>query len=199
MKNGLRSTSVTLALAGLAAATPAALAQSVSIDIAQPTLAPGDSTLITISASYPSGDYAMAGIGLDLVVNEIQGGLSDLQLVAPMDGPGTSVGTLGAGGIDGIIAGQLNFPPASIFADPTNPIAFYQLSYTFTAPISGSTLLDIETRTTRFDVYVDRDSGRSESRLGDVVEGRAMIVIPAPAGAVVLGLGALGFGRRRRA
>ncbi len=197
MKTGIRPASATLALVGLAAASPAVLAQSVNIDIANPTLTIGESTLITFTASYPSGDYAMAGIGMDLVVNEIQGGLSDLQLVAPMDGPGTSVGTLGAGGIDGIIAGQLNFPPAGIFADPTNPIAFYQLTYTLTAPISGTTLLDIETRTTRFDVYVDRDSGRSESRLGDVVEGRAIIAIPAPAGAVVLGLGALTMGRRR--
>jgi hypothetical protein len=59
-------------------------------------------------------------------------------------------------------------------------------------------LLDIETRTSRFDVYVERDSARSESRLDGLIEGRGRIVIPAPAGTLVLGIGALALGRRRR-
>ncbi|MFI4882272.1 MAG: hypothetical protein ACIAQU_06775 [Phycisphaerales bacterium JB064] len=184
-----------LGILGLAAG---ASAQAITIDIDEPFLAPGDSTLITLSASYPSGDYAVAGVATELVVNEIVGGLSDLQLLAPMDGPGSSAGTLGAGGISGIVAGQLNFPPAMIFADDSNPIAFYSFVYTYTEPLSGPVLLDIETRTTRFDVYVDRDSARSESRLDGLTEGHARIIVPAPAGVMVLGLGALTLGRRRR-
>ena len=180
-------------------AAAGASAQSINIDIANPTLTPGESTLITLTASYSVGDYAVAGIATDLVVNQIQGGLSDPQLIAPMDGPGTSAGTLGPGGITGIFAGQLNFPPAFIFADPSNPIAFFSMEYTWDGSLSGPVLLDIETRTSRFDVYVDRDSARSESRLADLVESRGMIVIPAPSGAVLLGLGALLAGRRRRA
>ena len=184
-----------LGVLGLAAG---ASAQAITIDVADASFNPGESTRITLSASYASGDYAVAGIATELVINQIQGGLSDLALVAPMNGPGTSPGTLGPGGITGIIAGQLNFPPAGIFADPTSPIIFYEFMYTFPTSLSGPVLLDIETRTSRFDVYIDRASARSESRLADLTEGSALIVIPAPASGAVLGLGALALGRRRR-
>ncbi|MEQ8844513.1 MAG: hypothetical protein RIB58_06635 [Phycisphaerales bacterium] len=183
---------------GVLGAAAGAGAQAINIEIANPTLTPGESTLITLTASYPAGDYAVAGIATELVVNQIQGGLSDLQLIAPMDGPGTSAGTPGPGGITGIFAGQLNFPPAGIFADDSNPIAFYSAMYTWDGSLSGPVLLDIETRTSRFDVYVERDSARSESRLDGLIEGRGRIVIPAPAGTLVLGIGALALGRRRR-
>ncbi len=187
-----------LALAGLAIAAPQAQAQAINIDIANPTLTPGETTIITLTASYPDGDYAVAGIFTDLVANVIHGGLSDPSLIAPMAGPGTSVGAVGPGGITGIIAGQLNFPPAFIFADPTNPIAFYQFDFTWDGSTTGGYILDIETDTSRFDTYVDRDSSLSVSRLDGLREGRAVIFIPAPAGAAAFGLLALGAATRRR-
>ena len=188
-----------ISVVGLAlAASPAAIGQTIHIDIANPTLAPGESTLVTLSASYPSGFYAVAGVSTEVVVNQIQGELSDPALVAPMDGPGTSEGTVSAaGGIEGILAGQLNFPPAGIFADPSNPIAFHTFEYTWDGSLSGPVLLDIETRTSDFFEYVDRDRSVSDP-LADITEGRARIVIPAPASALILGLGALTAVRRRR-
>ncbi|UYV12607.1 MAG: hypothetical protein NCW75_15105 [Phycisphaera sp.] len=189
----IRPAFVVLSVVGLAAA---AHAQFIQIDIANPTLAPGESTIITMSASYPSGDYAIAGIATEIIDNTGRGGFSDLSLIAPMDGPGTSSGSLGPGGIQGIVAGQLNFPPAGIYADSTNPIAFW--SMTFTPTDFAMPILDIETRTTRFDVYPEMGSARSESRLDGLTEGRAVIFFPAPGTATVLGLGTLALVRRRR-
>lgn len=189
----VRPTFVILSVVGLAAA---AHAQHIQIDIANPTLSPGESTVITLTASYPDGDYAMAGIATEIIARTARGGFSDLSLIAPMDGPGTSAGSVGPAGIQDIVAGQLNFPPAFIYADSTNPIAFW--SMTFTASDFGRPLLDIETRTTRFDVYPEMGSARSESRLDGLTEGRAVINFPAPGTATMLGLGALALGRRRR-
>ena len=185
--------------------SPAANGQAVSIDVASATLGPGDSTAITVTASYDGTDYAVAGIETDLVFSAGCGGLSDLALVAPMDGPGTSIGVLVPGmgdddGVtDGILAGQLNFPVASIYADDSNPIAFYTVTYTAPIDIARPFLLDVMSSTSRFDVYVDRESSRSESRLGDLAEGRAEIhFIPAPTSAAILGMGGLALTRRRR-
>ncbi len=191
----IRPAFVVLSVAGFAAA---AHSQSIQIDVADATLFPGESTTITLSASYGAGDYAIAGIATEVVDLLGRGGFSDLQLIAPMAGPGTSAGMVVPSGVQGIIAGQLNFPPAMIYADPTNPIAFWSMTFTL-GDITSREILDLETRTTRFDVYTDRMSGRSESRLDDLVEGRgSIILLPAPGGAAVLGLGALAMGRRRR-
>src|SRR6056297_2735080 len=75
-----------LAVAGVAAA---ATAQSISIDVANPTLNPGESTSVTLSAGYGGSDYAVAGIGTDFISSVGSEGWSDLALVAPMNGPGT--------------------------------------------------------------------------------------------------------------
>lgn len=194
----IRPAFVVFSVVGFAAAAPHTHAQSIRIDVANPTLFPGESTTITLSASYGDGDYAVAGIATDLVDLTEREGFSDLTLVSPMDGPGTSAGTRVVSGVTGIIAGQLNFPPAMIYADPSNPIAFWQATFTL-GPISSREILDLETRTTRFDVYPEMMSGRSESRLDELTEGRASItLIPAPGSAALLGLGLLAMGRRRR-
>lgn len=190
-----RSAIAVLAVVGFAAG---AQAQAIHIDVANPTLQPGESTTITLSASYGAGDYAIAGIATDLVDLTEREGFSELMLIAPMDGPGTSAGTLVVEGVEGILAGQLNFPPAGIYADPTNPIAFWQTTFTL-GDITSRTILELETRTTRFDVYPERGSARSESRLDGLVEGRATVaLLPAPGATAVLGLGVLAMGRRRR-
>ncbi|MEQ8875027.1 MAG: hypothetical protein RIE77_04430 [Phycisphaerales bacterium] len=193
-----RYASATLALVGLAATAPGVLAQAIHIDIANPTLMPGETTAITLLASFPAGDYAMGGVAVDVVANVLQGDLSNPTLVRPRDGPGTRPGTAGPDGISDILAGQIHFPIAGIIADPENPIAFHTFEFTWDGTLSGRVLLDIETRTRRFDVYLDRDTPRSESRLDDLIEAHAVIVVPAPSGAIVLGIGALALGRRRR-
>ncbi|MEO1007096.1 MAG: PEP-CTERM sorting domain-containing protein [Planctomycetota bacterium] len=185
-----------VAVSGIAAA---ASAQSVVIDVANPTLGPGESTVVTLSAGFGGTDFAIAGIGTDFVSSVGSTGWSDLALIAPMDGPGTSAGAPSATGVDGIIAGQLNFPPAGIYADPTNPIAFWQATYTAPAVVDDAFTVDLSTATDRFDVYIDMGAATSESRLGDLVEGSGAIsVVPAPASLALLGLGGLAAARRRR-
>ncbi len=185
-----------VAVAGVAAA---ATAQSIDIDVANPTLGPGESTVVTLSAGYGGSDYAVAGIATNFISSVGSDGWSDVQLIAPMDGPGTTGGAPSATGVDGIIAGQLNFPPAGIFADPTNPIAFWSATYTAPADVADAFTVDLSTDTSKFDVYIAMDSGTSESRLGDLTEGAGAInVVPAPASLALLGLGGLAAARRRR-
>ncbi len=182
------------------AATSTTLAQAaITIDIDQPTLLPGESTSVTLLAGFPTRDYAMAGLGTNLVTSVGSEGWSDAMRVAPMDGPGTSAGMASATGWDGIIAGQLNFPATGgIFADPTNPIAYWTVTYTAPSDVAAPFDIDLSTMTSRYDVYIWRDSGTSESRLAELVEGSGTIrVIPAPASALVLALG-MGAMRRRR-
>jgi hypothetical protein len=114
-----------------------------------------------------------------------------------MAGPGTTPGVLGIDRIDGILAGQLNFPEPTLYADPTNPIAFWEADFTIDSSLSGPVILDIETATTRYDVYIGSWTSRSESRLADLVEGELRIVIPAPAPGLAL-LGGLALTARRR-
>ncbi|MEO1279109.1 MAG: hypothetical protein AAFV77_09150, partial [Planctomycetota bacterium] len=104
-----------------------------------------------------------------------------------------------ATGFDAITAGQLHFPPTSgIYADDSNPIAFWQATYTAPADVSTLFEIDLSTMTRRYDVYVDRASSRSESRLDELIEGFGTItVIPAPASFAVLVLGAACVRRRR--
>ena len=187
-----------LALAGAAhAQTPGELI----IDVADPVLAPGESTTVRMLAGFDSSvDYAVAAVVADLLADsggvDIAGAWSDVALVHPMAGPGTTAGLPDSGGYTGIIAGQLNFPPAGGGADTSDPIAFWEA--TFTAPTdAGAFDVLLSTRTTRFEVYIERESSRAEARLAGLTEGAATItVIPAPAsGVVLLGLVAL---RRRR-
>ena len=196
----------TLAIIALVASAGAAHAQTIGIafDIDQPVLAPGESTTVTLAARFDDADYAVAGLGLDLLfdspIADPRRHWSDLQLVPPFDGPDPGVGTPTDTAIEGIIAGQLNFPPAMIFADPTNPIAFWR--GTFTAPLDAGRFYEVDllTEVSRFDVYINRDSSTSESRLDVLVEGEATIsVVPVPAGIGALALGmAAALTHRRR-
>lgn len=196
MKTG---TAVTITvLAGLATTPWLAMGQAITITApGGGVAAPGETVTVTMSASYGGGDYAIAGLATSLIINQIEGGFSDVRLVAPMDGPGTSAGVLSAGSVDGIISGQLNFPLAGIYADPTNPIAFWEADFTVSDFPSDVVVLDIETRTTRFDVYVDRGSTLSESRMDVLTEGSLRIILPAPGSTLAL-LGGLALTSRRR-
>ena len=173
----------------------------VFIVVDEPVLAPGESTTVRMWAGYDSAvDFAMAGIATsllaDLGVVEIGDPWSDVALVGRMAGPGTTRGTPEAGGYTGIIAGQFHWLQEPQFTDRSDPIAFWEA--TFTAPAdAGEFTVNLSTLTTRFDVYIARQSSRTDSRLDGVTEGAATItIIPAPASAFVL-LGALAMRRRR--
>ena len=183
------------------ASTAAAQVVGVSIEIDQPVLAPGESTTVRLVASFPDTDYALAGVALDVLydtpIAEPRSHWSDLCLLPPFDGPGTPH-TLEADRVDGIIAGQLNFPPAMIYADPTNPIAFWQATFTVPFDADGGYRVDLTTEVTKLDAYIARDSSTSESRLDILVEdSTSIVVVPAPASAAVL-LGLVATRRRRR-
>jgi len=184
-----------VAVAGMAAVASAQY--EIQIDVANPTLGPGQSTTVTLAATHD--DWAVAGVQTDFISSVGSDGWSDLALVAPMDGPGTSAGDASATGVDGILAGQLNFPPAMIFADPSSPIAFWQATYTAPDDVTDGFDVALSTDTSRFDVYIDRERSASESRIDQLVEGSGTIsVVPAPASLALLGLGGLAAARRRR-
>lgn len=196
----------TIATAALLLSAGAACGQTVNVNILidEPVLAPGDSTTVMLEVAFTTADYAVAGIATDLLADttpthDISGAWSDWQLVAPMNGPGTTAGAPdGMGNFTGILAGQLNFPPGGIYSAPQNPIAFWQA--TFTAPLDiGGFRVDLTTDTSRLDMYPRRESALSESRLDRVVEGEAsLFLVPAPASGAVLLLGLGAAARRRR-
>ncbi|MEQ8845061.1 MAG: MYXO-CTERM sorting domain-containing protein [Phycisphaerales bacterium] len=190
----------TIAVLGL---TAAAHAQSVgvTIEIDEPVLAPGEFTTVRLVASFPDTDYALAGVAMSLrfdsPIADARRHWSDVASLPPFDGPTTGPVVTDTA-IEGLLAGQLNFPPAGIYADPTNPVAFYEA--TFTAPLDAGRFYEVDlfTDVMRFDAYIDRESAESQSRLDLLVEDAATItVIPAPASAAVLALGLLAVRRRR--
>lgn len=167
------------------------------MEIDRDVLQPGESTTIMLSAGFPLDVYAMAGLETALVSSQGGEGLSDLLLISPMDGPGTFEGSLWSGGVDGIVAGQLNFP-AGGGAAGDNPIAFWSVIYTAPTVVDEPFDVDLSTVTSRFDTYVER--GTSVLRtFDDVVEGGGTIrVVPAPASLALLGFSGLSLARRRR-
>lgn len=181
----------------------AALAQSsVIIDVEDAVLMPGESTTVTLRGAIVQWeDYALAFVATNLFSSTGSDGWSDMELIRPMDFIGTSPGLVASMGVEGIQAAQPNWPIGS-GADTSNPIAFWRATYT--APLDASTPFDVvlSTRSSEYAVYLGRESTVSVSRLSTLTEGSATIhVIPAPAGPVVLGVGALGVfatGRRRR-
>lgn len=193
-----------IALTVLAAAASApAQTTRINIDIdAAGAVFPGDSVTVILSAAFDPGDYAVAGVQTDLLASapvDLGDAWSDLQLIAPMDGPGTTAGVGSGASVTGVIAGQLNFPIAGIYADSTNPIAFWQATFTAPASVPGPYFVDLSTSTSRFDVYPERGAARSESRLDVLAEGvGGFPVIPAPGSMAVLGLGLVAAARRRR-
>ncbi len=205
-KTMIRTTLAALAsTAAVLATTTASHAQmpgEVVIEIDQPVLAPGESTTVRLWAGFDSTrDYAVAGVVTSLLADsggvDVSAAWSDVSLVHPMAGPGTTIGTPDAGGYAGIIAGQINFPVSGGTADPSDPIAFWEA--TFTAPTDASAFaVDLSTRTDRFDVYIERDSSRAEPRLDGLTEGAGRItIVPAPASGLVLALGLAAMRRRR--
>ncbi|MEQ8845060.1 MAG: hypothetical protein RIB58_09420 [Phycisphaerales bacterium] len=197
-----RTIAFALPTLALAAAAHAQMPGEVIIEVDAPVLAPGESTTVRLWAGFDSNvDFAVAGIATSLLADsggvDITDAWSDVGLVFPMNGPGTSSGLPVSGGYAGIIAGQLHDPFAPRFTDTSDPIAFWEA--TFTAPWdAGAFEVDLSTQTNRFEVYLSPDSRRSESRMAGLTEGAATIfVVPAPASAAVLALGLAGVRRRR--
>ena len=162
----------------LAAAGTAAAQVEIFFELSNPEPRPGETITITMKAGFHGRDYAMSGLMTNVDIGRAQGTLSNPRLVAPMDGPGTSAGMLSGGGVEEIIAGQLNFPATGgIYADPTNPIPFWAADFTVSDVLSGPVVLEATTRTLRYEVYVDRGSATSASRLDELVEGTVRVLV----------------------
>jgi|GEM_PF-4953490 len=143
--------------------------------------------------SKPADAYAVAAARFEALAPE--GAWSAPALVAPFDAPGTSAGVVADGGlrVAGAIAGPLHFPMGGIVADPSDPIALWQATFTvddFT-PREVVLVADID----RYDVYTSAGSGFSERRFTPDARG-AIVVVPAPGGVALLAA-ALGWAARR--
>lgn len=162
----------------LAAAGAVAQGVEIFIEASNPEPMPGETITITLMAGFEARDYAVSGVATNFEVSAIQGQLSDWRVLRPMDGPGTTEGTRVGDSIEGIIAGQLNFPPTGgIYADPTNPMPFWAVDLTVDDVLSGPVVLDVRTRTTRYDVYIDMQSSTSESRIAGLIEGELRVLV----------------------
>lgn len=190
MYRAKRATSCALGVM-LAIVAPPCPAQVVSaglnILVDRETLLPGESTTIRLEAFFDSdNDFAIAAVGTWLDSSAGAQGLSDIRLVGPLRGPGTVAGTLGERGVRGIVAGQLH-GLGGIIGDRSNPMPFWEATYTAPAEVLTPFTVELETRTSRFDVYLVEWSATSEGRLDGLLDGSATIrVVPAPGSLLVL-------------
>ena len=191
-------TAVAVILAALA--PPAALAQpAIIFEIDEPVLLPGESTTVTLFAGFDPDLYAMGMIQTDFLTSVGSEGWSDWALVPPMNGPGTARGEPTTIGFEGILAGQIHDALYPVYPDGSNPIAFWQATYTAPSDVIEPFEVEMGTLTSAYDVYIDRFSPWvTESELDDLVEGSGTInVIPVPASAFVFTVGVCALRRRR--
>ncbi|MEQ9095201.1 MAG: hypothetical protein RIE32_02945 [Phycisphaerales bacterium] len=196
-----RTRTTTLSALALLLAAGAASAQiaanGITILVDDPVLEPGQSTTVRMEAYFDARDYCMSAVATSLLSSAGAQGLEGPRLLGTMDGPGTTAGVIDGAGVTGIIAGQLHML-GGIYGDPSNPIAFWEATYTAPSDVAAAFDVGLTTETSGFFVYLERDSHLYESRLDDFAEGEATIrVVPAPAGVVVLGGLLVAAGRRR--
>lgn len=160
-------------------------------------LSPSQPTaVVTLWTEFDPDDYCF---GATLTEVRATDGLWIAPELDPsMIAPGTHPGDVSADGlrVEGIIAGQYHLP-YHIYGDPTNPIALWRAEITVTD--FDPRAIEFSTLTSRYDVYPWRDSRTGRSAIDDLAEASAtIVVVPAPASAVLLGLGLIGLARGRR-
>lgn len=199
MKNGIVAL---VALAGLAAGANAANTWTAVVTYSNPLgyiLLPTDTATVEIWAGFDDDLFAMAGGAFAVNTDDVDGSWSDFDLDLGVDGElGTKKGTANGGNVEDIIAGQLHFPEANIFADESNPIKAWHGTFS-TSNVVDFRLVALSTASTKFAVYIN-DAGSSQDFIDTLVEaaGTIQVGIPTPGTAALLGLGALAAGRRRR-
>jgi hypothetical protein len=164
-----------LAIALTAAASASAQDYTIQVQVDRPVVEPGEFARIVFAPAFDtSRDWAMGGVNFDMQSSAGREGFSDLSAIVPWShelGPAPC-----DGGWCGILVGQLNFPPAGIYADPRSPLPAYGMTYTAPA-VTEPTEVSVETRTNRYMVYVARESSDSVSRLDELTEGHATILV----------------------
>ncbi|MFG0283043.1 MAG: hypothetical protein ACF8R7_01355 [Phycisphaerales bacterium JB039] len=162
-------------------------------------LAPGESTVVRMYAAFPPAEFAFAGIVTDLLSSTGSSGWSDFGIPAALRAPGSSDGTPTAMGIEQIIAGQIYFPPAGPWPDLSNPMLFWEGTYTAPRDVSVPFDLSLATQTTRFDTYFSMHEFGTRSHIVGLIEGEGTIrVVPAPASLALVVMGGATVSRRRR-
>lgn len=165
----------------------------------QSELLPGESTVVSMYAAFPPTEFAFGAIFTDLLASTGSTGWSDLEVPRALRAPGWSEGTPTTMGIDGIIAGQVYFPVAGPEIDLSNPILFWQATYTAPLDVSAPFDIHLTTQTTRFLTYFSIDESGTRSHLDGLIEGQGTIrVVPAPAPFALLLMGGALVHRRRR-
>ncbi|MFG0286151.1 MAG: hypothetical protein ACF8R7_17175 [Phycisphaerales bacterium JB039] len=183
-----------LAIIILTAATPAAAQdQGWIFRFDQAEITPADPIVwVELWAFFPATDYAFAGARLDLHASEEGWGEGSSPLMGIVDPPPTIAGP----SVLDIVTGQLNFPPAGLYADPSNPIKAWRQKFEVTDFTPRDLSFHTETRVGA--IFPERESRAYEER--PWADASAVIrVVPAP-GAVTLGLtwALLASPRRRR-
>lgn len=163
------------------AATAAACAQSglytIEVRVDRPVLEPGELARVVLAPTFDTGrDWAMAVVGFDLVAPRMGQGISDLSGIAPWSISSAGVLVYCDIGVCGFLAGQLNFPSAGIYADPSSPLPAFGFTYT-AQDVSEPTEVIFQTQTDAFRVYPSRESSESASRLDEFTEGSATILV----------------------
>jgi hypothetical protein len=156
-----------------------------SVNPAHPTC------MVSLALSFPPQDYALAGVRWDIHAADSTWNWYRIEDFGSMPPPRPIIGP----DISDIATGQIHVPALHVFADPTNPVWLFEAEWVTTDFTPRE--VTVWTTTSRFDVYVDVNSPRSESRLQALAEGRGAIrVTPSPASLVPLAL--VVFRRRRR-
>ncbi len=145
---------------------------------------------IRLEAGFPAWEYAFAASLFQIRASEP--GWTDHRVILP---PPANRGTINGSAITGITAGQIHFPPV-ILADPTNPLPVFEAVWRtddFTPR-----WVDVDTLSTRYDIYLSALNSTAEWRGHALREGYARIrVVPSPSAVAVLGLGLAAAQRRR--
>ncbi len=150
------------------------------------------STTVRFLAGVDLGrDFAFAAARFDVRASEGEWRDPTVLLPPPFD-PGTIVGP----NITGIALGQIYFP--GVPPPWINPLPVYEVTWE-TSTFSPLRDVEITTHTQRYDVYISQTSPASQSRLFELVEGRAYIsVVPAPTSLAIMGLIMMFTAGRRR-
>jgi len=201
----MRNAIVLMAVSGIASAAAAQTA-TLNIVASQSVVSPFVTNMITLSV-YGSADFGthIAGGGFSISANGGAGGIgATVGTVAPWGAIGLNdLGDGGDGNYNGLVFGQLIFPPlfppapesdftggevllATFSVEILPGFSFIEWS-TALAPVGGGVVLQI---------YDAGDGSLTDVTVANF--GSAQIFIPAPSSVALLGLGGLVAGRRRR-
>lgn len=182
---------------GCSAAISAAQAE-VRITSDKSELLPGESTVVTLSAAFPISEFAFCCIFTDLMSSTGSTGWSDFGISSRLRAPGSSAGTPTGMGIEGILAGQAYFPGGGLWPDVSNPIIFWQATYTAPSDVTMPFDLRLPTQTLRFETYISVEESTWRSHIDGLIEGETTIhVVPAPASLALVLVGGALVNRRR--